>query len=302
MPAHRSRLVRVMSEEQIVGTTGTLPYATSVGGNWTGVEAHRYRVSGPSDTKAFSLPQLAIFLPPLGRRCRVRQEVGDRTMIKDVPQHAVTIAPASLPRRASIERPHELTAIFLDPRFFSDVAPCETGHGYPEITPQFGIADPLIRSLGMTLDREMRCNNPKPAFYVERLASTLAAHVFVNYSTPVYRQMRRLGAHWTKLRRSIEHIHANIDGPLPLDRLAMIAGMSKFHFAKSFHQAMGMPPHQYVVQARMDKARTLLGDEMMSVAQAASRVGYVDPGQFASQFRKRTGLSPAQYRRHFRQS
>jgi hypothetical protein len=48
MPMHRSRLVRVMSEEQIVGITGTLPYATSVGRNWTGVEVHRYRVSGPS--------------------------------------------------------------------------------------------------------------------------------------------------------------------------------------------------------------------------------------------------------------
>jgi hypothetical protein len=60
MPAHQSRLVRVMSEEQIVGITGTLPYATSVGRNWTGVEVHRYRVSGPSDTRAFSLPQLAV--------------------------------------------------------------------------------------------------------------------------------------------------------------------------------------------------------------------------------------------------
>jgi hypothetical protein len=36
MPAHKSRLVRVMSEEQIVGITGTLPYATSIGRNWTG--------------------------------------------------------------------------------------------------------------------------------------------------------------------------------------------------------------------------------------------------------------------------
>src|SRR6201981_4016091 len=133
MPAHPSRLVRVMSEEQNVGITGTLPYATSVGRNWTGVEVHRYRVSGPSDTKAFSLPQLAIFLPHLGRPCRVRPRVGDRTMIKDLPQHAVTIAPASLPRRASIARPHELTAIFLGSLFFSDVARCETGHGYPEI-------------------------------------------------------------------------------------------------------------------------------------------------------------------------
>jgi hypothetical protein len=63
MPAHKSRLVRVMSEEQIAGITGTLPYATSIARHWTGVEVHRYRVAGPSQTTSFRLPQLAIFLP-----------------------------------------------------------------------------------------------------------------------------------------------------------------------------------------------------------------------------------------------
>jgi AraC family transcriptional regulator len=302
MTAHKSRLVRVMSEEEIVGITGTLPYATSIGRNWTGVEVHRYRVSGPSQTGGFRLPQLAIFLPHLDRPCRVRQEVGDQAMTKDVAGDAVTIAPAALTRRASVARPHELTAIFLDPLVFSEIAHAETGAHHPEIMPQFGIADPLIRSLGMTLDAEMRCSNPRPAFYAERLASTLASHIVVRYSGHVCREMRSLGAHWTQLRRCIEHIHANIDQPLPLDHLAMLAGMSKFHFAKSFRQAMGIPPHQYLVQARMEKARGLLGDEMMSLAQIASRVGYSDAGQFASQFRKRIGLSPAQYRRrHARQ-
>ena len=84
MPAQRSRLVRVMSEEQIVAITGALPYATSIGRNWTGVEVHRYRVSGPSQTIEFRLPQLAIFLPHLDRPCRVRQEVGDAAMTKEV--------------------------------------------------------------------------------------------------------------------------------------------------------------------------------------------------------------------------
>jgi AraC family transcriptional regulator len=302
MPTHRSRLVRVMSEEQIVGITGTLPYATSIGRNWTGVEVHRYRVSGPSQTIAFRLPQLAIFLPHLDRPCRVRQEVGDAALTKDVSHDAVTIAPAALTRRTSIERPHELTAIFLDSLVFSDIAHCETGLHYPEIMPQFAIADPLIRSLGMTLDGEMRSNNPKPAFYAERLASTLASHIFVRYSGHVYREMRSLGAHWTQLRRCIEHIHANIDKPLPLDRLAMMASMSKFHFAKSFRHAMGIPPHQYLVRLRMEKARALLSDEMMSLPEIALRVGYSDTGQFSFQFRKLIGLSPAQYRRHARRS
>jgi AraC family transcriptional regulator len=180
MPAHKSRLVRVMSEEQIVAITGTLPHATSI---------------------------------------------------------------------------------------------------------------PLIRSIGMTLDAEMRSNNPKPEFYAQRLASTLASHIFVRYSAPVYREMRSLGVHWTKLRRSIEHIHANIDKPLWLDDLAMIAGMSKYHFAKSFRQAMGIPPHQYLVQARIEKASGMLGDEMMSLPQIASRVGYTDTGQFSAQFRSVTYCS-----------
>ena len=294
--------MRVMSEEQIVGITGTLPYATSIGRNWTGVEVHRYRVSGPSQTKEFRLPQLVIFLPHLDHPCRVRQEVGDQAMTKDVGCDAVTIAPAALTRRASIERPHELTAIFLDPLVFSEIAHAEIGAHYPEIMPQFGIADPLIRSLGLTLDAEMRCSNPRPAFYAERLASTLASHIFVTYSGHLCREMRSLGAHRTQLRRCIEHMHANIDQPLPLDRLAMMAGMSKFHFAKAFRQALGISPHQYLVQARMETARRLLGDEVMSLAQIASRVGYSDTGQFCSQFRKRVGLSPAQYRRHARQS
>src|SRR5262249_47962635 len=302
MPAPKSRLVRVMSEEQIFGITGTLPFATSIGRTWTGVEVHRYRVSGPSDTQQFTLPQLAIFLPHVERPVRVRQQVADDVMTKDVGKDAVTIAPAALSRRAAIARPHELTAIFLAPLVFGEVAQTDIGLHYPAILPQFGIVDPLIRSLGMTLDGEMQSNNPKPSFYAERLASILALHIFVRYARPGDRELRGHGAHWTKLRRSIEHIHANIDTPLSLERLAMMAGMSKFHFAKSFRQAIGIPPHQYVVQARMQKAQSLLSDETMSIPEIASRVGYSDAGQFSAQFFKLMGFSPARYRRYARHS
>src|SRR5262249_26289216 len=165
MPAPKSRLVRVMSEEQIFGITGTLPFATSIGRTWTGVEVHRYRVAGPSDTKEFTLPQLAIFLPHVERPVRVRQHIADDVMTKDVGKDAVTTAPAALTRRAAIARPHELTAIFLDPLVFAGSAETELGLRYPAITPQFGIVDPLIRTLGMTLDGETQSKNPKPSLY-----------------------------------------------------------------------------------------------------------------------------------------
>src|SRR5262249_27318830 len=185
-------------EEQIHEITGTLPYASSFGRNWTGVEVHRYRVA-PSQTKEFRLPQLAIFLPHVDRPVRVRQQVGRDVTTKDIGKDAVTIAPAALTRSASSERPHELTAIFLAPVVFSEIAHSATALYCPEILPQFGIVDPLIRSLGMTLDGEMRSTNPKPSFYAERIASTLASHILVTYSGPASREMRNRGAHSTKL-------------------------------------------------------------------------------------------------------
>src|SRR5262249_22057239 len=133
MLAQRSRLVRVMPEEEIHRITGTLPYATSLSRNWAGIEVHRYRLPATSDTKEFKLPHLAIFIPHHKLLAKVRLMVGEDSYVKNVSNDAVTIAPAALTRRASIERPHELTAIFLDPIVFSEIAYGETGLHYPEI-------------------------------------------------------------------------------------------------------------------------------------------------------------------------
>src|SRR6185295_11147449 len=132
----------------------------------------------------------------------------------------------------------------------------------------------------------MRSTNPRPASYGERLATTLASLIVNRYATTVYREMRSLGPHWTKIRRCIEHMHENVAQPLSLDQLARVAGMSKFHFAKSFRDVMGIAPHQYLVKLRVETARTLLRDHTISVSDVGWRVGYADIGQFTSQFRK----------------
>jgi AraC family transcriptional regulator len=78
----------------------------------------------------------------------------------------------------------------------------------------------------------------------------------------------------------------------------ILANMSKYHFAKSFRQAMGIAPHQYLVKLRVEKARKLLAQNTMSVEEVARSVGYADKGHFAAQFRKIVGISPNQYRGH----
>jgi AraC family transcriptional regulator len=260
------------------------------------VEVHRYRFSSALHTAEHSFSQLAVFLPHTDRPCKGELTMGENRVSAELNNEVVTIAPAGLRRRATRDKPGEVTAIFLDPLVLSAVARSETGLDYPEIMPQFGIADPVIRSIGMLLYAEMRSGNPKPRSYAESLASAMASHIFSVYARPVYREMRSLGSNWAQLKRSIEYLHDHAEKNVGLDELASIANMSKFHFAKTFRHAMGIAPHQYLVKLRIEKARKLLTDPGIPLHEVAGRVGYADKGQFNAQFLKIVGMTPGSYR------
>jgi len=198
--------------------------------------------------------------------------------------------------RRDCATPLDLTVIFLDPLTLTSIARAQTGTDFPEIVPQFLIEDPLIRSIGMMLDAEMAAEHPSPRIYAESLVGALAAQVFAKYAKPLMEDMRNLGSNWAQLRRSIEFINANLDSDLRLEDIAKVANMSKYHFAKSFRHVIGVPPHQYLVRMRVEKARKLLANGAMSLEEVANQVGYVDTGQFSEQFLKIVGMTPKRYR------
>jgi AraC family transcriptional regulator len=84
---------------------------------------------------------------------------------------------------------------------------------------------------------------------------------------------------------------------LSLKKLANHLNLSSDHFLKMFKQSTGSPPHQYVIEHRLKRAKELLKDTQLSVADIALRVGYKTPSHFTSQFRKLTGTTPKAYRK-----
>jgi AraC family transcriptional regulator len=290
--------VRALSEAAIRNAIDTMPYRTSCKLNWPGVEVHRYRITAVAGPE-HCFPHLAIYLPHVEQPFNAELTVGRAATLKArFHNDCISIMPAGVTRqfRRDSATPYELTAIFLDPLMLTGIARAQTGVDFPEIIPQFGITDPLIRSIGMLLDAELALEHPSPRIYAESLVAALAAQVFAKYAKPVLDDMRSLGGNWAQLRRSIEHINENLDKELLLDDIARVANMSKYHFAKSFRQVIGVPPHQYLVRMRVEKARKLLGNEEMSLEEVASRVGYVDIGQFSEQFCKIVGTTPRRYR------
>ena len=99
-----------------------------------------------------------------------------------------------------------------------------------------------------------------------------------------------------KLRRIVEFIRAHIDQPIRLERLAAAITMSPFHFHRQFKRSTGTTPHRYILEMRMERARALLSESDLPLAEVAAQVGFADQSHFTSAFRRTTAMTPRTYR------
>lgn len=101
------------------------------------------------------------------------------------------------------------------------------------------------------------------------------------------------------LRRARDHIDRHYRSDLNLDRLAAVAGVSKFHFARCFEAAYGDTPMRYVTRRRIERAQDLLRGANLTVTEVCMIVGFSSLGSFSSRFRQLVGESPAAYRQRW---
>ncbi len=82
----------------------------------------------------------------------------------------------------------------------------------------------------------------------------------------------------------------------PVRRLARVSGVSEAHFARSFKEAFGIPPHRYLLTRRIERAKALLRDTDLSITEIAFQTGWSSLGTFGRTFRDITGQSPGDLR------
>lgn len=96
------------------------------------------------------------------------------------------------------------------------------------------------------------------------------------------------------VRRAVEYMQANLASDISIDDLAACAALSPFHFVRSFRKATGLPPHAYLTQLRLDRARRLLAAGEAPTA-AALAVGFYDQSHLTRHFKRAYGITPGQY-------
>jgi transcriptional regulator GlxA family with amidase domain len=82
----------------------------------------------------------------------------------------------------------------------------------------------------------------------------------------------------------------------PVHRLANVSGVSMAHFARSFRQAFGVPPHRYLLTRRLERAKAMLRDTNLPITAIAFDTGWTSLGTFGRIFRAVTGESPSECR------
>ncbi|MCA1443284.1 AraC family transcriptional regulator [Ensifer sp. IC4062] len=110
-------------------------------------------------------------------------------------------------------------------------------------------------------------------------------------SHPVFSQEYRTMQH------VIDYIMANLEKPLPVEELARVSGLSRAHFSRVFAASEGMPPAEFVLQKRLQRAVKLLTKAAdLPVKEVAIMSGFDDPNYFAKVFRRVFGASPTEFR------
>lgn len=88
----------------------------------------------------------------------------------------------------------------------------------------------------------------------------------------------------------------HFEEPLNLDRLATVAGVSKYHFARSFEAAYGETPIRYLTRRRIERAQDLLRSANLTVTEICMAVGFASLGSFSTRFTQLVGETPTEYR------
>jgi AraC family transcriptional regulator len=212
----------------------------------------------------------------------------------------VHVLPAGVPHAVRWDEPVESLVVEISAHFAAEVAVAEPSRARVELRPATGTQDRFVAHASLALAEEVEGGSPGGRLCGESLAGALVLRLLGTHGQlrPRLRSAERLSR--PLLARVLGHAGDHIDQDLSLKELAAVAQMDVFRFVRAFKETLGVPPHQYLVRARIDRARSLLGSSARPISEVALATGFATPSHFATTFRRVTGMTPRTYRRSLR--
>jgi AraC family transcriptional regulator len=266
---------------------------------WVGLEALRCRTAPVFELNPPAITHHRLILvirPP--EKLDLRYE-GVR---RHVPPSAgaIMLVPAGCPARWHASGRRDALHIYLEPRLVARVAveAFDLDPARLTIPPLDGLDLPHLRAAMWAVDAELTAGGAGGRLAAESMANVLTVQLIRHLLAPRSPARGRDGTlPRGRLRAVVEYIEEHLDSGPSLEQMAAAAHLSVYHFARLFKAATGLPPHQYVITRRVERARQLLQARTdLSLAEVAAHAGFSDQSQFSHHFKRLVGVTPGQFR------
>lgn len=171
-----------------------------------------------------------------------------------------------------------------------------------ELVHQPFMDDQVMRHLAHSLAPAFEKPEQANRLFVDHVGMAVCAHVLHTYGGYDHARVQNYRGCLTPRQERLvkEKIAANLDADLPLDELARECNLSVSHFARAFRKSTGLPPHRWLLQVRIEKAKQLLRDADLSLSEISLMCGFADQSHFTRVFTRMESVSPGAWRRQRR--
>ena len=266
---------------------------SSTGKNWKDVIVERHRVTGRELVDVMFKQHVFVLSARDGcswefkRSGRLRRFAGT---VSFFPSYV------SFSGRLSVEREMLAEVLFvgLDPVFVGSTADrLELKPNRIAGAEQFRKSDSMLHHIALALQTAIGDGDVGDEMYGESLSTVLAVHLLRAYGgAELSAEQRRPRLSRASLSRAVEYIQDQLDARLTVSDIAQTVQMSPYHFSRVFKESTGQSPHQYVIEARVRRAREILRTGKFTVGEAAYKVGFADQSHLTRHFKRVFGLPP----------
>lgn len=275
------------------------PTLTSAKAGWSSISLEYYQHLLPGETPKLCFDHYVISVT-LGQGFQLDWQVEEvargRVQRQMLFYGGMSLLPVKHLNWGAWNQSHQGFSISLKPELLARNAAELLAVDHVEILPRRPFYDPLILQIGLALKADLESQKPGGLLYSETMATALAVHILRNYSAHSHQQVDQpSGLSASQLQLVIDYINDHLDQELSLKELAEITQLSAYHFCRSFKRSTSFTPHQYVIRQRVEKAKLLLKEGKMGIAEVAFICGFTHQSHLNRHFKRLTGMTPKKF-------
>jgi AraC family transcriptional regulator len=290
-----AKRVSVMVGSRSVPLLASRPEVDGARSPWNGLIVEKHRV-GAIEVPEHEHPTFCLHLQTSGPVAMDWRSFGKTGHVRSGAGSLIMIAPGT---RDSLlwHGPSQRIVASVEPALLTQAAEQIGVRGKWDFENRWTFEDEQLRLLLTEMEREMSAGWAMGSLYGDLLGMSLSIALIRKYGNiAAAPALMKGGLSRPALRDVLGYVEANLERDIRLEELAAVAGLSTFHFARSFRVSVGVTPHQYISNLRVERAKDLLMKPEWSVQQVASAVGFVSASHFAKVFRGVMGVSPTEWR------